>query len=120
MSDPAKRQSYDRFGMDGVKGPGQGGGGGSRGFSHHHHHFTDPNELFRQFFGTGSIFDIMDEMMGGNPHRKEYSIFLGKIIKIYLRNKNIPKRRRSGQRRPEQRRDPFADPFFSGFRYKYV
>ena len=57
--------------MDGVKGPGQGGGGGSRGFSHHHHHFTDPNELFRQFFGTGSIFDIMDEMMGGNPHRKE-------------------------------------------------
>jgi len=92
LSDPAKRQSYDRFGMDGVKGPGQGGGGGSRGFSHHHHHFTDPNELFRQFFGTGSIFDIMDEMMGGNPHR-----------------------RRSGQRRPEQRRDPFADPFFSGF-----
>lgn len=72
MSDPSKRESYDRFGMDGVKGPGQGGGGGSRGFSHHHHHFTDPNELFRQFFGTGSIFDIMDEMMGGHSHRKEY------------------------------------------------
>jgi len=90
LSDPSKRESYDRFGMDGVKGPGQGGGGGSRGFSHHHHHFTDPNELFRQFFGTGSIFDIMDEMMGGHSHR-----------------------RRSGQRRPEQRRDPFADPFFS-------
>lgn len=92
LSDPAKRESYDRFGMDGVKGPGQGGGGGSRGFSHHHH-FTDPNELFRQFFGSGSIFDIMEEMMGGHSHH----------------------RRRSGQRRPEQRRDPFADPFFSGF-----
>jgi len=92
LSDPSKRESYDRFGMEGVKGPGAGGGGGSRGFNHHHHHFTDPNELFRQFFGTGSIFDIMDEMMGGHSHR-----------------------RRSGQRRPEQRRDPFADPFFSGF-----
>ena len=64
LSDSNKRAIYDREGISGVK-----NGGGADNFSRggfHSHHFTDPNEIFRQFFGTGSIFDIMDEMMGAH------------------------------------------------------
>lgn len=65
LSDPKKRQVYDVHGMEGLK---AGAGGSRRGSRHENYHFTDPNELFRQFFGSTSIFDIMDEMMSGRSH----------------------------------------------------
>jgi len=65
LSDPKKRQIYDVHGMEGLK---AGAGGSRRGSRHESYHFTDPNELFRQFFGSTSIFDIMDEMMGARSH----------------------------------------------------
>ena len=75
LSDSNKRAIYDREGISGVK-----NGGGADDFSRggfHSHHFTDPNEIFRQFFGTGSIFDIMDEMMGAHMggHSRRYFLF---------------------------------------------
>ena len=72
LSDSQKRAIYDSEGIEGIRG---GGGGRPGGFhSHHsagHFHFTDPNEIFRQMFGTGSIFDIMEEMMGGGGIRRQ-------------------------------------------------
>jgi len=93
LSDSNKRATYDREGIDGIKngGGGASGGGFHSGF-HHSAHFTDPNEIFRQFFGTGSIFDIMDEMMMGGHSRS---------------------RQRRGERNQSRRNDPFSsDPFF--------
>lgn len=94
LSDSNKRAIYDREGISGVK-----NGGGADDFSRggfHSHHFTDPNEIFRQFFGTGSIFDIMDEMMGAHMGGHSRS------------------RQRRGERNQSRRNDPFSDPFFSG------
>lgn len=75
LSDSQKRAIYDSQGMEGIRG--NGGGGRPGGFSSHHSsghfHFTDPNEIFRQMFGTGSIFDIMEEMMGGGGMRRQSS-----------------------------------------------
>jgi len=97
LSDSNKRATYDREGIEGLRNGGGGGGGGFRhsSSSHfHHHHFTDPNEIFRQFFGNGSIFDIMDEMMMGGQGGHSRS------------------RQRRGERNQSRRNDPFADPFF--------
>ncbi|NNE48213.1 MAG: molecular chaperone DnaJ [Rhodothermales bacterium] len=56
LSDPAKRQRYDRFGHAGVRGNGAGGGAG----------FQDINDIFSAFsdiFGGGG--SIFDEVFGG-------------------------------------------------------
>jgi len=93
LSDASKRDLYDREGLEAVKGNPNGGGrrrGSSTHFNGQHFHFTDANEIFKNFFGTSSIFDLMDEMMGGHPHRQ-----------------------RRHERNQARRRDPFADPFFS-------
>lgn len=49
LKDKSKRENYDRFGEEGVKGMGGGGG--------------DPFDIFNSFFGGGSPFGNM----GGNP-----------------------------------------------------
>ena len=54
LSDPQKRQIYDQFGEEGLKGGGMGGSGGGGGgmpggFRYEFH--GDPNEIFRNFFG---------------------------------------------------------------------
>ena len=45
LSDPQKREVYDRYGEEGLKAGGPGGFGGSGGMR-----FVDPNELFSQIF----------------------------------------------------------------------
>jgi molecular chaperone DnaJ len=52
LSDPNKRQMYDRFGHDGVRGATGGGG------------FHDPFDIFRDVFG-GSFGSIFDDLFGG-------------------------------------------------------
>ena len=110
LSNSNKRAIYDREGISGVK-----NGGGADNFSRggfHSHHFTDPNEIFRQFFGTGSIFDIMDEMMGAHMggHSRRYF-----VAEDSLKNRVFSRQRR-GERNQSRRNDPFSDPFFSGSR----
>jgi molecular chaperone DnaJ len=60
LSDPSKRQRYDRFGHAGVRGNGAGGGAG----------FQDINDIFSAFsdiFGGGG--SIFDEVFGGGRAR---------------------------------------------------
>ena len=56
---------------------GGGGGGGHRFNRSSSFHFTDPNEIFKSFFGSSSIFDTleasMSEMMRGEMHQRQHS-----------------------------------------------
>eukprot|EP00035_Acanthoeca_spectabilis_P027561 m.467033 g.467033 ORF g.467033 m.467033 type:complete len:264 (-) comp25822_c0_seq1:154-945(-) len=69
LSDESKRRTYDRYGREGLQGgAGRSGPGGfGPGF-----HFTDPFELFREFFGAGSPFEdpfFSQGPFGGGPRR---------------------------------------------------
>lgn len=72
LSDPQKRAQYDQFGADyfekgGGGGPGAGRGGGP-GFSG----FSDPRDIFSQFFGGGAgggAFSFEDILGGGGKRR---------------------------------------------------
>lgn len=43
LSDPKKRQIYDEYGEDGIKGGGEGGG------------MHNPMDIFEMFFGGGGL-----------------------------------------------------------------
>jgi molecular chaperone DnaJ len=57
LSDPKKRQAYDRFGHAGVNGNGGGGGQGAG--------FGDVHDIFNDVFG-----DVFGDMFGGNRQRQ--------------------------------------------------
>uniref|UniRef100_A0A3Q3GFM6 DnaJ heat shock protein family (Hsp40) member B1a n=1 Tax=Labrus bergylta TaxID=56723 RepID=A0A3Q3GFM6_9LABR len=59
LSDAKKKDIYDRFGEEGLKGSsgGGGGGGGSSGHSYNYTFHGDPHAMFAEFFGGRSPFD---------------------------------------------------------------
>jgi len=63
LKDPEKRERYDRFGIDGLRGAGAGGGGGEDpfGFSA----MGGLGDLFEAFFGNGSVFGGGGASQGG-------------------------------------------------------
>eukprot|EP00121_Abeoforma_whisleri_P001045 Awhi_evm1s929 len=66
LKDPEKRKIYDLYGEDGLKNGGGAhfnGGGGSPGGAHSFH-FSDPNDIFSQFFGGQNPFGSQ----GGNAN----------------------------------------------------
>lgn len=67
LSDREKRDIYDKYGEEGLKG-GAGGGAGPGGFSYSFH--GDPRETFRAFFGTDDPFSSLFSggMFGGGAN----------------------------------------------------
>uniref|UniRef100_F7CKI0 DnaJ heat shock protein family (Hsp40) member B1 n=1 Tax=Equus caballus TaxID=9796 RepID=F7CKI0_HORSE len=59
LSDPRKRDIFDRFGEEGLKGggPSGGGGGGANGSSFSYTFHGDPHAMFAEFFGGRNPFD---------------------------------------------------------------
>ncbi|XP_030612728.1 dnaJ homolog subfamily B member 6b isoform X2 [Archocentrus centrarchus] len=75
LSDESKRNVYDRYGKEGLSGGGGGGGGG------HYDHFgggftfRNPEDVFREFFGSRDPFadffnDPFDDFFGGGRSRQ--------------------------------------------------
>lgn len=68
LSDKKKRDIYDQFGEEGLKGQpsggGQGGGGGGSGPQYSYTFHGNPRETFSQFFGTDNPFEMFFNMGG--------------------------------------------------------
>ncbi|KAK9497179.1 hypothetical protein O3M35_004545 [Rhynocoris fuscipes] len=65
LSDRKKRDVYDKFGEEGLKGNPHGPGGPSHGGAHPKYEFHgDPRATFAQFFGTSSPFQTFFDLSG--------------------------------------------------------
>jgi len=79
LSDKKKRDIFDQFGEEGLKGQptsgqsadGSGGGSGGPQFSYTFH--GDPKQTFSQFFGTDKPFDMFFNMGGLGGHGGQHS-----------------------------------------------
>ena len=70
LSDKKKRELYDKFGEEGLSGRGGNmGGGGGGGSQFHHHQFRDPQEIFKNFFGTNNPFESFYNIPGMGGHQ---------------------------------------------------
>ena len=71
LSDAKKREVYDKFGEEGLKGgaaPDGGGGGGQRGGQSYAYH-GDGRATFAQFFGSASPFNTFFDLGGSGGNR---------------------------------------------------
>ncbi|GIX72075.1 dnaJ homolog subfamily B member 4 [Caerostris extrusa] len=75
LSDKKKKEVYDQFGEEGLKGGMGGGGGGGAGQNYHYTFHGDPRATFAQFFGTDNPFESFFNM-GGMGHSGS-TIFYG-------------------------------------------
>ena len=67
LSDPQKKNIFDNYGEEGIKQDNNGGGGGGfpgGGGGMFHSNFTDPNDIFKMFFGGGGMDNGMASMFG--------------------------------------------------------
>ena len=66
LSDPQKKNIFDNYGEEGIKQDNNGGGGGGfpGGGGMFNSNFTDPNDIFKMFFGGGGMDSGMASMFG--------------------------------------------------------
>uniref|UniRef100_R4G4S3 Putative molecular chaperone dnaj superfamily n=2 Tax=Rhodnius TaxID=13248 RepID=R4G4S3_RHOPR len=64
LSDQKKREVYDKFGEEGLKGSAHGPGGGQGGDTRYYEFHGDPRATFAQFFGTSSPFQTFFDLGG--------------------------------------------------------
>ncbi|XP_037069343.1 dnaJ homolog subfamily B member 6-B-like isoform X2 [Pollicipes pollicipes] len=89
LSDDKKRKTYDKYGKEGVRNGGPSPAHAHQYQHHHHHHggfpdddfnflftgftFRDPEDVFREFFGSDPLSDLLNGMLdplsGGVPRR---------------------------------------------------
>lgn len=94
LSDPQKREIYDRFGEEGLKnGMGGMGGGGGAGFS-----FTpsSADDIFQRFFGGGSGgFDsLFNSGLGGGGMSSGFTRFASSGSRDFFSDLNQPRKAR--------------------------
>lgn len=65
LSDKKKREVYDKYGEEGLKGGMSGGGGGAPGSNFTYTFHGDPRATFAQFFGTENPFESFFSTSGG-------------------------------------------------------
>ncbi|KAJ8010215.1 hypothetical protein DPEC_G00072690 [Dallia pectoralis] len=81
LSDANKRNTYDRYGKDGLTGNASGGAGGGGGHFHNNDHFggftfRNPDDVFREFFGGKDPFadffadDPFEDFFGGGRRQQ--------------------------------------------------
>ncbi|XP_075386439.1 dnaJ homolog subfamily B member 2 isoform X1 [Tenrec ecaudatus] len=70
LSDKHKRELYDRYGREGLMGPGAGPSRPETGSSGPGFTFRSPEEVFREFFGSGDPFSFFDDLgpFSGSRH----------------------------------------------------
>jgi len=71
LSDKKKRDIYDQYGEEGLKG-GVPGGGGMDGGNFTYTFHGDPRATFQQFFGTNNPFETFFSMSNGGPQSRMF------------------------------------------------
>uniref|UniRef100_A0A3B4WTZ2 DnaJ heat shock protein family (Hsp40) member B1a n=1 Tax=Seriola lalandi dorsalis TaxID=1841481 RepID=A0A3B4WTZ2_SERLL len=95
LSDAKKKDIYDRFGEEGLKGSAGGGGGGHSGPSYNYTFHGDPHAIFAEFFGGRSPFDHFFSQNGDDDMdiQDPFSVSLEEVFSGCTKKMKISRKR---------------------------